>query len=124
MKFRKNILTHLGSYASLDSKIYKGPNYLHTCCVDRHLKNVFFCPYMHPLQCRTVANTRRFGPVNRIKSDGCLMGLLTGSNAELWPRFGPVTQTRSQSFVWLTGPKRGQSSAFWSGQQTRQSLSG
>ncbi|MFS7982445.1 hypothetical protein Hanom_Chr10g00962981 [Helianthus anomalus] len=49
-----------------------------------------------------------------------LTGLLTGPNNELWPRFGPVTQTGCQSFVWLTGPKRGQSSAFWSGQQTRQ----
>ncbi|MFS7965149.1 hypothetical protein Hanom_Chr08g00758721 [Helianthus anomalus] len=29
-----------------------------------------------------------------------------------------------QSFAWLTGPKRGKSLAFWSGQQTRQSLSG
>ncbi|MFS8018946.1 hypothetical protein Hanom_Chr15g01398081 [Helianthus anomalus] len=31
-----------------------------------------------------------------------------------------VVQTPGQSFVWLTGPKRGQSSAFWFGQQTRQ----
>ncbi|MFS8005565.1 hypothetical protein Hanom_Chr13g01238821 [Helianthus anomalus] len=96
-----------------------GPNYLHSWCVDRHPKKVFFVLTCTHLQCRIVAKTRRFGPVNQIKTDGCLMGLLTGLNTELWPRFGSVTQTR-QSFVWLTGPKRGQSSAFWSGQQTRQ----
>ncbi|MFS7982059.1 hypothetical protein Hanom_Chr10g00958281 [Helianthus anomalus] len=67
---------------------------------------------MHILQCRTVAKMRRFDPVNQTKTDGCLTGLLTGANAELWPRFGPVNQTGCQSFVWLTGPKRGQSSAF------------
>ncbi|MFS8003318.1 hypothetical protein Hanom_Chr13g01212611 [Helianthus anomalus] len=50
---------------------------------------------MHTLQCRAVAKARRFGPVNQTKNDGCLTGL-------------------------LTGPKPGQSSAFWSGQQTRQ----
>ncbi|MFS7940370.1 hypothetical protein Hanom_Chr05g00463661 [Helianthus anomalus] len=71
---------------------------------------------MHTLQCRIVVKTRRFGPVNQTKTDGCLTSLLTGPNAELWPRFGPVTQTGCQSFVWLTGPKHGQSSAFWSSQ--------
>ncbi|MFS7977610.1 hypothetical protein Hanom_Chr10g00906031 [Helianthus anomalus] len=58
--------------------------------------------------------------LTRQRPDGCLTGLLTGPNAELWTRFGLVTQTGCQSFVWLTGPKRGQSSAFWSGQQTHQ----
>ncbi|MFS7991694.1 hypothetical protein Hanom_Chr12g01073651 [Helianthus anomalus] len=75
---------------------------------------------MHTLQCRTVAKTQRFDPVNQTKTDGCLTCLLTGSNTGIWTRFVPATQTGCQSFVWLTGPKRGQISAFWSGQQTRQ----
>ncbi|MFS8022259.1 hypothetical protein Hanom_Chr16g01437321 [Helianthus anomalus] len=57
---------------------------------------------MHTLQCRTVAKTQRFGPVNGTKTDGCLTDLLTGPNAELWPRFGPINQTGCQSFFWLT----------------------
>ncbi|MFS7910175.1 hypothetical protein Hanom_Chr02g00103151 [Helianthus anomalus] len=82
---------------------------------------------MYTLQYRTVTKTRRFGPVNQTKTDGCLTGLLTrltglltAPNAKLWTRFVPVTQTGCQSFVWLTEPKRGQSLAFWSGQQTHQ----
>ncbi|MFS7940124.1 hypothetical protein Hanom_Chr05g00459991 [Helianthus anomalus] len=46
-------------------------HYLHTQKGD-------FCFYMHTLQCRTVAKTRRFGPINQTKTDGCLTGLLTG----------------------------------------------
>ncbi|MFS8009567.1 hypothetical protein Hanom_Chr14g01286471 [Helianthus anomalus] len=79
---------------------------------------------MHTLQCQTVPKTSRFGPVNQTKTDECLMGLLTGPKLRALAAFGPVNQTGCQSFVWLIRPKRGQSSAFWSGQQTHQSLSG
>ncbi|MFS8030165.1 hypothetical protein Hanom_Chr17g01530901 [Helianthus anomalus] len=67
---------------------------------------------MYILQCQALAKARRFGPVNQTKTNGCLTGLLTRPKVVLWPRFGHVNQTAGQSFVWLTGPKRGQSSVF------------
>ncbi|MFS8028471.1 hypothetical protein Hanom_Chr16g01510951 [Helianthus anomalus] len=87
----------------------EGPNYLQTWCVDRHPKKVFFVLISTP--CSVELWPKR-GVLVRLTRQR-LTGLLTGPNAEVWTRFGPVTQTGCQSFVWLTGPKRGQSSAFW-----------
>ncbi|KAJ0589823.1 hypothetical protein HanIR_Chr04g0190571 [Helianthus annuus] len=49
----------------------------HQFCLSTHLKGDF-CLYMYTLQCRTVAKTGRFGPINQTKTDGCLTGLLSG----------------------------------------------
>ncbi|MFS7970744.1 hypothetical protein Hanom_Chr09g00824531 [Helianthus anomalus] len=75
---------------------------------------------MHTLQCRTVGKTCRFSPVNQIKTDGCLIGLLTRPKRRALAAFWSCNQTGCQSFIWLTGPKRGQNSTFWSSQQTHQ----
>ncbi|MFS7969227.1 hypothetical protein Hanom_Chr09g00806651 [Helianthus anomalus] len=66
------------NFFAFRSNFLYGCTYLHTILPIYTPKKLFFCPYMHTLQCRTVAKTRRFGPVNQTKTDGCLTGLLTG----------------------------------------------
>ncbi|MFS8009328.1 hypothetical protein Hanom_Chr14g01283421 [Helianthus anomalus] len=75
---------------------------------------------MYTLQCRTVTKTRRFGPVNQTKTDGCLTGLFSGPKRRALAAFWSCQLDRVSVFCLVDRTKRGQSSAFWSGQQTRQ----
>ncbi|MFS8003851.1 hypothetical protein Hanom_Chr13g01218751 [Helianthus anomalus] len=89
---------------------------------------MFFCSYMHTLQCQTISTTLRFGPVNLTKTDGFLTGLLIGTkrralaaflscqpNKRLTPGLVDRTKTR---------PKLGVLVRSTDPSDTRQSLSG
>ncbi|KAJ0524236.1 hypothetical protein HanIR_Chr10g0502321 [Helianthus annuus] len=83
---------------------------------------------MHTLQCRTVAKTRRFGPVNQTKTDGCLTGLLTGPKRRPLAAFWSSQPDRVSVFCLVertkTRPKLGVLVRSTDLSDTRQSLSG
>ncbi|MFS7933591.1 hypothetical protein Hanom_Chr04g00381681 [Helianthus anomalus] len=79
---------------------------------------------MHTLQCLTVVKTRCFGPVNQTKTDGCLTGLLSGPNAELWPCHPDRVSVFCLVDRTKTRPKLGVLVRSTDPSDTRQSLSG